>query len=93
MPYMTDNPNTAFVVRERVRNGELMQLKALIKEGIDFNECFLAPGPTQPPQSVATPLCTSKPTAWLIVHPTPARPTLYVRPLFHRPVGARCRLG
>lgn len=43
---MTDNPNTAFVVRERVRNGELMQLKALIKEGIDFNECFLAPGPT-----------------------------------------------
>lgn len=46
MPYMTDNPNTGFVVRERVRNGELMQLKALIKEGIDFNECFLAPGPT-----------------------------------------------
>ena len=46
MPYVTDNPNTAFVVRERVRNGELMQLKALIKEGIDFNECFLAPGPT-----------------------------------------------
>ena len=49
MPYMTDNPNTAFVVRERVRNGELMQLKALIKEGIDFNECFLAPGRRRAP--------------------------------------------
>ena len=46
MPYLTNNPNTAFVVRERVRNGELMQLKALVKEGIDFNECFLAPAPT-----------------------------------------------
>jgi len=46
MPYVTDNPDTAFVVRERIRNGELMQLKALIKEGIDFNECLLAPGKT-----------------------------------------------
>ena len=46
MPYLTDNPDTAFVVRERVRNGELMQLKALIKEGVDFKTCFLAPAPT-----------------------------------------------
>mmetsp|Transcript_75509 Transcript_75509/g.182533 ORF Transcript_75509/g.182533 Transcript_75509/m.182533 type:complete len:147 (+) Transcript_75509:35-475(+) len=46
MPYVTDNPDTAFVVRERIRNGELMQLKALIKEGVDFNECLLAPGKT-----------------------------------------------
>ena len=48
MPYMTDNPNTAFVVRERVRNGEMVQLKQLIKEmkGVGFTENFLKPGPT-----------------------------------------------
>lgn len=51
MPYVTDNPNTAFVVRERVRNGELMQLKQMIKDGVDgvkldFDEIFLKPAPT-----------------------------------------------